>query len=54
MPQPTYSNGQLLVSSDPTKNRDWDILGSNQNVGGDIPNNLETDDFGRNSPIASR
>ncbi|CAK9183646.1 unnamed protein product [Ilex paraguariensis] len=52
--QPTYSNGQIPISSDPLATRDWDLLGHHQNGLVGVSNNMEPDDLGQYSPLANR
>ncbi|XP_017247370.1 uncharacterized protein LOC108218777 isoform X2 [Daucus carota subsp. sativus] len=55
VPQPIYANGKSKTLSDPVNTSDLDILARHQSVlGGGTANNLEIDDFGVYSPIASR
>ncbi|XP_022741051.1 uncharacterized protein LOC111292760 isoform X6 [Durio zibethinus] len=56
VPQPAYSQGKTQIISDAQTNSNWDLPGQNQGgLGGGIAlKNLEPDDLGRHSPIASR
>lgn len=55
VPQPMYANGTSKILSDPVNTSDLDILAHHQSVlGGGTAKNLEVDDFGMYSPIASR
>lgn len=54
MPQPAFSNAP--VSSDAQATAGWDALNAHQMAlgGGVLPKNMEPDDIGRYSPLASR
>lgn len=56
IPQPTYSHGQVPVStSDAQTFREWDLVARHQSgYGGVGARNMEPDDLGRYSPLASR
>lgn len=56
VPQPTYSQGKVPVStSDAQTAREWDVLVRHQSgYDGVLPRNMEPDDLGRYSPLASR
>lgn len=50
-----YSNEQLPLASDPMESKEWDIMRNQKSVlGGAIAKNLESDNLGRYSPVASR
>lgn len=54
VPQPMYSQGRAQVSVDGQKGTDWDILGRHQNGLGVAAKNVDAEELGRYSPIASR
>ncbi|KAK6287204.1 hypothetical protein POUND7_013383 [Theobroma cacao] len=56
VPQQAYSQGKTQVTSDAQTDSNWDLPGQHQGgLGGGIASkNLEPDDLGRYSPIASR
>lgn len=56
VPQPAYSQGKTQIISDAQTDSHWDLPGQHQGgLGGGIASkNLEPDDMGRYSPIASR
>ncbi|XP_030462744.1 uncharacterized protein LOC115682614 isoform X2 [Syzygium oleosum] len=55
VPQPAFSLGNAPVSSDAQPNAGWDALNAHQTaLGGVLPKNMEPDDIGRYSPLASR
>lgn len=55
VPQPIYANGTSKILSDPVNTSDLDIFARRQSVlEGGSAKNLEIDDFGMYSPIASR
>ncbi|PPD72311.1 hypothetical protein GOBAR_DD30786 [Gossypium barbadense] len=56
VPQPTYSLGKTQLISDAQKDFKWDVPSQQQGgLGGGVASkNLEPDDLGRYSPIASR
>ncbi|WRX09611.1 hypothetical protein QQP08_002098 [Theobroma cacao] len=56
VPQQAYSQGKMQVTSDAQTDSNWDLPGQHQGgLGGGIASkNLEPDDLGRYSPIASR
>ncbi|XP_021301066.1 uncharacterized protein LOC110429375 isoform X2 [Herrania umbratica] len=56
VPQQAYSQGKTQVTSDSQTDSNWDLPGQRQGgLGGGIASkNLEPDDLGRYSPIASR
>ncbi|KAA8538841.1 hypothetical protein F0562_025533 [Nyssa sinensis] len=55
VPQQAYSHGSTPISSDPQTTTDWDLLGHHQSgLGGAVAKNLEPDELGRYSPLASR
>lgn len=55
VPQPPFSLGNAPVSSDARPSAGWDALNAHQTAfGGVLPKNMEPDDIGRYSPLASR
>ncbi|TYI86192.1 hypothetical protein E1A91_D04G048300v1 [Gossypium mustelinum] len=56
MPQPVFSHGKTQIVSDAQTDSNWDLPGQYQggSGGGIVSKNLEPDDLGRYSPIASR
>ncbi|XP_039058858.1 uncharacterized protein LOC120202511 isoform X3 [Hibiscus syriacus] len=56
VPRPVYSQGKTQIISDAQTDSNWDLPGQHQGgLGGGIASkNLEPDDLGRYSPIASR
>ncbi|OMP01126.1 hypothetical protein COLO4_12142 [Corchorus olitorius] len=56
VPQPAYSQGMTQIASDAQTESNWDLPGQHQGgLGGGIAsNNMESNDLGRYSPIASR
>ncbi|XP_015879682.2 uncharacterized protein LOC107415802 isoform X4 [Ziziphus jujuba] len=55
VPQPTYSHGQVPVSTSDAQTGEWDLVHRHQSgYGGVGTRNTEPDDLGRYSPLASR
>ncbi|TYI30914.1 hypothetical protein ES332_A05G419400v1 [Gossypium tomentosum] len=56
VPQPVFSHGKTQIVSDAQTDSNWDLPGQYQggSGGGIVSKNLEPDDLGRYSPIASR
>jgi hypothetical protein len=56
VPQPSYSHGKIpMTSSDTQTAADWDPLSHHQSgLAGGAAKNLDLDDAGRYSPLASR
>ncbi|KAK7344090.1 hypothetical protein VNO77_13343 [Canavalia gladiata] len=55
VPQPMYSQVKTQVSNDAPTGTDWDILSRHQNgLGGGLAMNVDAEDSGRYSPLASR
>ncbi|XP_048128217.1 uncharacterized protein LOC115755897 isoform X2 [Rhodamnia argentea] len=56
VPQPAFSLGNAPVSSDAQPTAGWDALNAHQIAlgGGVLPKNMEPNDIGRYSPLASR
>ncbi|KAJ9146544.1 hypothetical protein P3X46_028793 [Hevea brasiliensis] len=55
VPQPTYSDGKIPMTSLDAQTTDWDLLSQQQRgLGGAVSKNLELDDVVRRSPLASR
>lgn len=55
VPQQAYSHGKIPISSDVQTGTDWDLHGHHQGgLSGVVGKNLDTDEFGRYSPLTSR
>ncbi|XP_050237101.1 uncharacterized protein LOC126686868 isoform X2 [Mercurialis annua] len=53
--QPTYAHGNIPMASPDTQTTEWDLLSHHQRrMGSASANNMEADDVGRHSPLASR
>jgi len=55
VPQSVYSQGKTQVPVDGQTGADWSILGRHQSgLGGVVAKNVDADELGRHSPLASR